>query len=152
MTVELPMGILEICKVLPHRFPFLLIDRIIELEPNQRAVGIKNVTYNEPFFVGHFPDNPVMPGVLIVEAMAQVGGVLGAVSTGATVFQKEMYFMGMDKVRFRKTVVPGDQLVIEATIVRGGPKVRVWRILGKASVGETVVAEADMMAMLGGKE
>ena len=118
--MQLPMGMKEIWEVLPHRPPFLLVDRIVELEPNKRVVGIKSVTINEPFFAGHFPGTPIMPGVLIIEAMAQVGGVLGAVSMGEEMYGHEMFFMGMDKVRFRKVVIPGDQLLLELTMLRGG--------------------------------
>ena len=102
------LGIDEIEKLLPHRYPFLLVDRILEIEEGKRIVGIKNVTANEPFFPGHFPGHKVMPGVLIIEALAQVGCILLLVTTGDA--EKVIYFMSMDKVKFRKKVVPGDQL------------------------------------------
>ena len=139
------LGIEEIMKVLPHRYPFLLVDRILELEPTKRVVGIKNVTINEPFFQGHFPGHPIMPGVLIIEAMAQVGGMLllGAVPDPDT---KVVYFMSLDNVKFRKPVKPGDQLrfELEMTQVRG----MVCKMRGLAKVDGEVVAEADMAAMV----
>jgi len=140
----------EIAKVLPHRYPFLLVDRITELEPLKRVVGIKNVTVNEPFFQGHFPGNPIMPGVLIVEAMAQVGGVLARLSF-PEVLEKEgggkVFFMAMDGVKFRKPVVPGDQLILELEALRTGSKV--WKMAGKAFVKENLVAQAELMASIG---
>ena len=138
-------GIEDIMRVLPHRYPFLLVDRIIEIEPGKRVVGIKNVTINEPFFQGHFPGHPIMPGVLIVEAMAQVGGMLllGDLEEPDT---KVVYFMSLDNVRFRKPVKPGDQIVFEVTIVqiRG----RIAKTTGVARVDGEVVAEAEMAAMV----
>jgi len=139
------MSIEEIMKVLPHRYPFLLIDRILEIEGKQRIVGIKNVTINEPFFQGHFPGHPIMPGVLIIEAMAQVGGMLlmGSLDEAA---QKVVYFMSLDNVRFRKPVRPGDQLRFELEVVqiRGA----VCKMRGVAKVDGELVAEADMAAMV----
>jgi 3-hydroxyacyl-[acyl-carrier-protein] dehydratase len=148
--IKLPMLYNDITKVLPHRYPFLLVDCIRELELNKRVVGIKNVTANEPFFQGHFPGNPIMPGVLIIEAMAQTGGVLARLSV-PEVLEKEgggkIFFMAMDQVKFRKPVVPGDQLVLELVALRTGT--RVWKMAGKAFVGETVVTEAELMATIG---
>ena len=139
------LGIEEIMKVLPHRYPFLLVDRIVELEPKKRVVGIKNVTINEPFFQGHFPGHPIMPGVLIVEAMAQTGGMLllGSVPDAEA---KVVYFTTLDNVKFRRPVKPGDQLrfELELTQVRGP----VCRMRGVAKVDGEVVAEADMSAMV----
>ncbi|HEY7895003.1 MAG TPA: bifunctional UDP-3-O-[3-hydroxymyristoyl] N-acetylglucosamine deacetylase/3-hydroxyacyl-ACP dehydratase [Gemmatimonadaceae bacterium] len=139
------IGIEEIMKVLPHRYPFLLVDRILEMEPRKRIVGIKNVTINEPFFQGHFPGHPVMPGVLIVEAMAQVGGMLlmGAVDDPEN---KIVYFMSLDNVKWRKPVRPGDQLRCELEMVqiRG----RVCKMRGVARVDGDLVCEADMAAMV----
>jgi len=127
-----------------------MVDRIIEMEPDKRVVGIKNVTANEPFFRGHFPVNPIMPGVLIIEAMAQVGGVLACLSVdGAMDKEKQtpVFFMSMDKVKFRKPVVPGDQLRLEADALRTGSSI--WKMAGKAFVGNTLVAEAELVAKIG---
>ena len=139
------LGIEDIMKVLPHRYPFLLVDRILELEPPKRVVGIKNVTINEPFFQGHFPGHPIMPGVLIIEAMAQVGGVLlmGSVPDPS---EKVVYFMSLDNVKFRRPVKPGDQLRFELDMqqIRG----TVCKMRGVAKVDGEVVAEADMAAMV----
>jgi UDP-3-O-[3-hydroxymyristoyl] N-acetylglucosamine deacetylase / 3-hydroxyacyl-[acyl-carrier-protein] dehydratase len=137
------MDIGSIMAVLPHRFPFLLVDRIIEIEPGARIVGIKNVTVNEPFFRGHFPGHPIMPGVLIVEAMAQVGGMLLMRNLDAP-DSKVVYFTALDGVRFRRPVLPGDQLRLEVEVlqVRGGT----FRTSGKAFVDGHIVCEAEMMA------
>jgi len=140
----------EIMKILPHAYPFLLVDRILEIEPGKRVVGIKNVTYNEPFFPGHFPGRPIMPGVLIVEAMAQAAGVLVFNSISGENRQKPVYFLGMDNVRFRKPVTPGDQLRMELEITRH--RQSIWGFNGKAFVDGKLVAEADLLAMLGEKE
>ena len=137
----------EILTVLPHMYPFLLVDRIIEIDPGKRIVGIKNVTYNEPFFPGHFPGRPIMPGVLIVEAMAQTAGVLAFKSVAETDKKKPVYFLGMDHVRFRKPVIPGDQLRFELEVTRH--RQAIWGFQGKAFVDQTLVAEADLLAMLG---
>jgi beta-hydroxyacyl-ACP dehydratase FabZ len=148
--MKLPLYYQDIIKVLPHRYPFLLVDRITELEPGKRIVGLKNVTINEPFFQGHFPGNPIMPGVLIIEAMAQVGGVLAGFSLPEMVEKdgkKTLFFMSMDKVKFRKPVVPGDQIVFELTPLRTGTKV--WKMAGKAYVESNLVAEAELVAALG---
>ncbi len=130
-------------RVLPHRYPFLLIDRIVELRPGEGAVGIKNVSANEPFFEGHFPGRPVMPGVLIIEAMAQTAGVL--MGDGAESGRVPL-FMGIDKARFRRQVVPGDQLRLEVELLQR--RKNVCRVSGKAFVGETLAAEAEMMATI----
>jgi beta-hydroxyacyl-ACP dehydratase FabZ len=147
--MKLPLNYEDITKILPHRYPFLLVDRIIELEPGERVVGIKNVTANEPFFQGHFPGNPIMPGVLIVEAMAQAGGVLARMSMPDAPAQEEgntVLFMSMDKVKFRKPVVPGDQLILELKPLRTGSKI--WKMAGKAFVRDDLVAEAELMATI----
>ncbi|MCB0284071.1 MAG: bifunctional UDP-3-O-[3-hydroxymyristoyl] N-acetylglucosamine deacetylase/3-hydroxyacyl-ACP dehydratase [Calditrichae bacterium] len=132
-------------KILPHRYPFLLVDSIVELEPEVRAVGLKNVTTNEPFFEGHFPDRPVMPGVLIVEAMAQVGGVL-LLNEQENVEEKLVFFMGIDQVKFRKPVVPGDQLVMELEMLKA--RRSTFKMAGKAYVKGQLVCEAEMMAAI----
>lgn len=132
---------IDIQNILPHRYPFLLVDRITEIEEGKRAVGIKNVTINEPFFQGHFPGNPIMPGVLIVEAMAQVGAV--AILSMEEYKGKLAVFTGIDKLRFRKQVVPGDTLVMEAELVaikRGIGKAKV-----SAKVGDKIAAEGELM-------
>ena len=133
----------EIQTILPHRYPFLMIDRIVELEPGSKAVGIKNVTINEPFFLGHFPGNPIMPGVLIVEAMAQVAGVL-AFRSG--IQGDAVYFMSIEKAKFRKPVVPGDQLRFEIAVLQH--RGFVWKMSGNAYVDGKLVAEAEFTAMV----
>ena len=134
------MDIEEIRKVLPHRYPFLLVDKIIERKEN-RIVGVKNVTGNEHFFQGHFPEHPVMPGVLIIEAMAQTAGALVLSQPG---HKGEMaYFMGIDKAKFRKPVVPGDQLILEIDVLR--MKTRICQVKGIAKVDGAVVAEAELL-------
>ena len=148
--MELPLDVEDIMKLLPHRYPFLLVDRVTELEAGKRVVGIKNVTYNEPFFQGHFPGKPIMPGVLIIEAMAQVGGILARMTKlGASNEIKEpgsVFFMTMDKVKFRRPVLPGDQLVFELEVLRSGS--RIWKVAGKARVKENLVAEAELLASI----
>jgi len=142
------MDIKEIHKFLPHRYPFLLVDRILEINPGKKATGIKNVTCNEEFFQGHFPGNPIMPGVLMIEAMAQVAGLL-AFRSGATV-GKSVYFMSIERAKFRKPVVPGDQLKLEVTILQ--QRGNVWKFSGNASVEDKVAAEAEFTAMVTDKE
>lgn len=137
----------EIQEIIPHRYPFLLVDRIIELEPMKRAVGIKNVTMNEQFFQGHFPGKPIMPGVLLLEAMAQVGGV--AMLYPEEYRGKIAYFVGMDRVKFRKMVVPGDQVRMVAEII----KVRssMGKIWAQAFVDEQLMAEGEFLFALSAK-
>ena len=139
------LGIDDIMKVLPHRYPFLLVDRIIFLEEGRRAVGVKNVTINDNFFKGHFPGRPVMPGVLIIEAMAQVGGVL--MLSQEKNFGKIAYFMAANNVKFRKTVIPGDQLILEVETVK--VKSKTGQVHTQAKVDGKLVAEADLMFALG---
>ena len=141
------MEIKEIMSLLPHAYPFLLVDRIVEVEPGKRIVGIKNVTYNEPFFPGHFPGRPIMPGVLIVEAMAQTAGLLVFHSLSEQDHSKKVFFLGMDNVRFRKPVIPGDQLRLELEITKH--RQSIWGFKGKALVEGKVVAEGDILAMVG---
>jgi 3-hydroxyacyl-[acyl-carrier-protein] dehydratase len=143
------LDVIEIMKILPHRPPFLLVDRITELEPGKRIVGLKNVTINEPFFPGHFPGHPVMPGVLIIEAMAQVACVLAIQSSDESVRSKVTYFAGIDNAKFRKPVFPGDQLRLEleaVTCKRG-----IWYFNGKAYVGDKLVTEAELKAAFADK-
>jgi beta-hydroxyacyl-ACP dehydratase FabZ len=139
----------EIMEIIPHRYPFLLVDRIESMKEGEEIVGIKNVSINEPFFVGHFPGNPIMPGVLIVEAMAQVGGILAFHSSPKEWAGSLVYFMGIDKVRFRKPVVPGDQLRLKLTTIR--QKKRIFKMRGEAYVEDTLVAEAELMAAIENK-
>jgi 3-hydroxyacyl-[acyl-carrier-protein] dehydratase len=139
--VKAPLGPAEIRELIPHRYPFLLVDRIEELEPGVRAVGLKNVSQNEPFFQGHFPDYPVMPGVLIIEAMAQVGAV--GVMAGGEHRERLALFAGIDGVRFRRQVVPGDALRMEVEITR--LKGKVGRGRGRATVEGERVCEAELM-------
>ena len=139
------MDVNQIQLILPHRYPFLLVDKITEMEKGKRIVGMKNVTINEPFFQGHFPGHPIMPGVLILEAMAQTGGVL-LLSTVPQAQGKLIYFMGVDGARFRKPVLPGDELKIEMTILK--VKERVGKMAGKAFVGQELVAEGEFICMV----
>ncbi len=137
----------EILNTLPHRYPFLLIDRVTELQPREYIKGIKNVTINEPFFPGHFPGQPIMPGVLIIEAMAQIAGIL-AYRSG--IEGKSMYFMSIENAKFRRPVIPGDQLKFDIRAVKQrGP---VWKFQGSATVDEKVVAEAEITAMITDRE
>lgn len=143
------MDVNEIMNILPHRYPFLMVDRIIEIDPGKRCVGIKNVSINEPFFQGHFPGHPVMPGVLIVEAMAQVAGIMAYTASDDSTKKKVTYFMSIDNAKFRKPVFPGDQLriEIETTYSRRG----IWGVDGKAYVGGTLVTEAALKATFADK-
>ena len=148
--MDIPLTYKDIITILPHRPPFLLVDMITELELGERVIGIKNVTINEPFFEGHFPGNPIMPGVLVIEAMAQVGGILARLSVPESMnlgAGKAIYFAAIDKVKFRKPVVPGDQIVFELIAMRKGTKV--WKMKGKAMVRKQRVAEAELVAAIG---
>ncbi|MBW4053800.1 MAG: 3-hydroxyacyl-ACP dehydratase FabZ [Proteobacteria bacterium] len=138
------LDINEIMKILPHRYPFLMVDRIIEGEHGKRCVGIKNITINEPFFQGHFPGHPVMPGVLIIEAMAQVAGIMAYLASDEATRAKVTYFMAIDNARFRKPVMPGDQLRIEVTTTMN--RRGIWGVAGKAFVDDALVTEADLKA------
>ena len=141
------IGIQEIMNTLPHRYPFLLVDKIIEMDIGKRVVGIKNVTINEPFFQGHFPGQPIMPGVLILEAMAQVAGVMALKTVPPDqVHNKVIYFMTIDKAKFRKPVIPGDQIRFEMDVLKIRSNIVNFR--GQAVVDGAVVAEAEMMAMI----
>lgn len=139
------LDIKEIFKIIPHRYPFLLVDRILEVETGQRIVGIKNVTFNEGFFQGHFPSRPVMPGVLICEAMAQAGAVLAHYSRVKPDDRRVFVLTGLDRVKFKRTVEPGDQLRLELTSLKR--REFYWKIWGVATVNGKVVAQAEISAM-----
>ena len=138
------LDIAEILKILPHRYPFVMVDRILEHSPGEQMKGLKNVTFNEPFFQGHFPVQPVMPGVLILEGLAQVGAVMGYLTMLENVGEKLVYFAGLDKVRFRQKVVPGDQLIYDVTTIKR--KMGLWYLAGKAYVDDKLIAEANLTA------
>lgn len=140
------IDVTEIMELIPHRYPLLLIDRITEYELGKRAVGLKNVSFNEPHFTGHFPDFPIMPGVLIVEAMAQTSAALVVKTLGDDAKGKLVYFMSIDEARFRKPVVPGDQLLIEVEVQRA--RGSIWKFKGTARVGDNVCADATYSAMI----
>lgn len=148
MTDEIPQvaDIALIQSVIPHRYPFLLIDRVRDIVPSKSAVGIKNVTMNEPQFTGHFPGVPVFPGVLIVEALAQTSSVMVGLSLGLVGKGALVYFMGIEKCKFRRKVVPGDTLELHVEALRGGGKV--WKLAGRATVDGELAAECELMAMI----
>ncbi|SFF99595.1 3-hydroxyacyl-ACP dehydratase FabZ [Neptunomonas qingdaonensis] len=138
------MDVKEIREYLPHRYPFLLVDRVLELVPGESIVALKNVTVNEPYFNGHFPEHPVMPGVLIIEAMAQAAGILGFKTMNKTPQDGSIYyFVGSDKLRFKRPVVPGDQLKLEATIL--SEKRGIWKFAVKATVDGDIVSSATIL-------
>jgi 3-hydroxyacyl-[acyl-carrier-protein] dehydratase len=139
------LDIKQIQEILPHRYPFLLVDKIIELEPRVRIVGLKQVTFNEHFFQGHFPEQPVMPGVLQIEALAQVGAIL-ALREFEDRSEKIPFFTGIDKARFRRAVVPGDTLILEVKALRIGNKVQ--KMWGEAKVNGEITAEAEIMSII----
>ncbi|PLU77904.1 3-hydroxyacyl-[acyl-carrier-protein] dehydratase FabZ [Sinorhizobium medicae] len=145
-TVLGTADIQEILKLLPHRYPFLLVDRIIEIDSDNSAIGIKNVTANEPHFTGHFPEKPIMPGVLLIEGMAQTAGAICARKTGGNL----VYFMTIDNARFRKPVVPGDR--VEFHVVKQKQRGNIWKFHCDAKVDGQLVAEADIGAMIVSKE
>ena len=135
-------------RILPHRYPFLLVDQVIEINGFDNATGIKNITFNEPQFQGHFPATPIMPGVMIIEAMAQTAAVM--VGVGLNLAEKDMliYFMAIDKCKFRRKVTPGDQLIMKLNTLRGKPGSKVWKFYGEASVGSEMAAQAEFSAMM----
>ena len=138
--------IMRVLQLLPHRFPMLLVDRIYDMNGDESCVGVKNVTINEPFFIGHFPQYPVMPGVLIIEGLAQTAGALCVSSLKEDYHAELVYFMGIDRAKFRRPVVPGDQLHYHVRKVRN--RGRVWKFFGEAKVDGQVAAEAEVSAML----
>jgi 3-hydroxyacyl-[acyl-carrier-protein] dehydratase len=141
------MGITEIMKYLPHRYPFLLVDRVLELVPNERIVALKNISMNEPQFPGHFPNHPVMPGVLMIEALAQTAGLLAFKSGGAEISPNTVvYFVGIDGARFKRPVVPGDQLRMEANVLRVTRGI--WKFAVKGTVEGQTACEAELMCTL----
>lgn len=144
LALKQKIDIIDIMRVLPHRYPFLMVDRITSLIPHTTVEGIKNVTINEPFFHGHFPGQPIMPGVLILEGMAQAGGCLAYYSAPEMIGEKLVYFAGIDKARFRKPVVPGDQVIFKLELIKHKRMVMVMK--GQALVDDQVVAEAGLMA------
>ena len=150
MTAPL-MDIQQVMDYLPHRYPFLLVDKIIEITAGKSIVGCKNVTFNEPFFTGHFPTFPVMPGVLIIEAMAQVGGIFAlnaiGLKAGTDDSDVQIYFMSIDKARFRKPVRPGDTLIMTIELIN--QRRNIWKFAGRAAVDGVLVCEAEMMASIG---
>ncbi len=146
MSEPMTVNIEEIQKIIPHRYPFLLVDRVKDIIPNESATGIKNVTMNEPHFMGHFPNQPVMPGVMIVEAMAQTAAVLVGKSLDLADANMSVYFMAIDGVKFRRMVVPGDQLEMKVKVTRPGGKV--WKFHGVGTVDGEKACEADFTAMM----
>lgn len=144
MSKDFPMDIHAVMRQLPHRYPFLLIDRVLECEPGKQLVALKNVTINEPFFPGHFPHRPVMPGVLILEAMAQATGLLAFATQGSAPRANELYyFVGIDKARFRAPVEPGDQLIFRVRVLSS--KRGIWKFTGVAEVDGKCATEAELM-------
>ena len=149
MTAELKTAdITLIQRILPHRYPFLLVDKVVDIDGTNSARGIKNVTFNEPHFQGHFPGTPIMPGVTLVEAMGQTAGVM--IGVGGDLVDREalIYFMSIDKCKFRRKVVPGDVVELEIKTLRGKPGGKMWRFAGRALVEGEVAAEAEIAAML----
>ena len=134
-------------RLIPHRYPFLLVDKVVDIDGYQTATGIKNVTMNEPHFQGHFPGNPIMPGVTIIEAMAQTAAVMIGTTLDLTDGNLLIYFMGIDAAKFRRKVIPGDQLRMELTTLRGKPGGKVWKFAGKATVDGELAAECEFSAM-----
>ena len=135
-------------RIIPHRYPFLLVDKVIDIDDLKSAIGIKNVTFNEPYFQGHFPDFPVMPGVTIVEALAQTAAVMVGVSLDLADKNLLIYFLGIDNCKFRRKVIPGDRLELKVNVVRGKIGSKVWKFSGSASVDGETAAEVEFTAMM----
>ena len=135
-------------KIIPHRYPFLLIDKVLRIDNLKSGVGVKNVTFNEPYFQGHFPSSPVMPGVIIVEALAQTAAVMVGVSLDLADKNLLVYFIGIDNCKFRRKVVPGDTLSLEVNVLRGKRGGKVWKFSGVASVADEIAAEAEFTAIM----
>ena len=149
MTQELKSADIQIIqRILPHRYPFLLVDKVLEIDGTQSSVGYKNVTMNEPHFQGHFPGSPIMPGVTIVEAMAQTAGVMIGVALDMIDSNMLIYFMSIDNCKFRRKVIPGDVLRMDFKTIRGKPGGKIWKFAGVATVEGEMAAEAEFMAML----
>ncbi len=146
-NITMPIDIRGILDLLPHRYPFIMVDRIIDLEAGKTITGLKNVSMGEPFFQGHFPGEPVMPGVLILEGMAQVGSILAYLSAPENIGDRLVYFAGLDKVRFRRVVRPGDQLIFRLKMIR--LKTKIAKMTGKAYVDDQLATEAELMATFG---
>ncbi|MBI5531966.1 MAG: 3-hydroxyacyl-ACP dehydratase FabZ [Deltaproteobacteria bacterium] len=143
---QVNLDIHRILQILPHRFPFVMVDRVIEVVPHKRIRGHKCISYNEPWFQGHFPQRPIMPGVLIVEALAQIGGILAYASQPFDPTTNLMFFLGIDKVKFRHTVIPGDRLDLMVQVIHH--RSNVWKLSGEASVDGTVCAQGDLLATI----
>ena len=150
-ALPMEMDIDQIMNLLPHRYPFLLVDRVLEIEQGSYAIGLKNVTINDNFFPGHFPQRPIMPGVLMVEAMAQVGGLimLDPAASGDGGTQQEFFFAGIDGVKFRRPVVPGDQLVMKVVLTKMNKRFGIAKMKGQCFVGEELACEAELTLALG---
>jgi 3-hydroxyacyl-[acyl-carrier-protein] dehydratase len=149
MTSELQSADIQLIqRILPHRYPFLLVDKVVDIDGTRSAKGIKNVSMNEPHFQGHFPGAPIMPGVTIVEAMAQTAGVMIGVALDLADRELLIYFMSIDKCKFRRKVIPGDVLEVQITTLRGKPGGKVWRFGGSATVEGELAAEAEFIAMI----
>jgi len=141
------LRIADIMRILPHRYPFLLIDRVIEVDQDKRLVALKNVSINEPFFAGHFPGAPVLPGVLTIESMAQAGAILGLLETKADLTRTLVYFMAIENAKFRRMIVPGDQMRITVEVLKR--KAKVWKMKGEVLVDSELAAEATLLSYIG---
>ena len=141
------LRIADIMRILPHRYPFLLIDRVIEVDQDKRLVALKNVSINEPFFAGHFPGAPVLPGVLTIESMAQAGAILGLLETKADLTRTLVYFMAIENAKFRRMIVPGDQMRITVEVLQR--KAKVWKMKGEVLVDSELAAEATLLSYIG---